>query len=243
MIFQNFGFNRQAIAAVAPPVSGVVTNGLIAYYDIGNAACWTSGTTLNDLSGNSNSGSLVNGAAYSGSNGGVITLDGTNQYISVPDAVATNINGTGTNQASIQLWLRLDVSPPASIDQTGFIQFTAQSSGAGVHYPYTDNDIYINTLKDIRPNFGNPVQTLTNWHYTTIRTAPTTNGWDFYINSTQQAIDDGLNSLSLITPIKIGESGGGNENLQGAVGPILIYNRKITDADRAQNAAYFSSRF
>jgi hypothetical protein len=243
MIFQNFGFNRQATAAVAPPVSGVVTNGLIAYYDIGNAACWTSGTTLNDLSGNSNDGTLTGGAAYSGSNGGVISLNGTTSYVAVPNAVATNINGTGTNQASIQLWLRLDVSPPAAIDQTGFIQFTAQSSGAGVHYPYTDNDIYINTLKDIRPNFGNPVQTLTNWHYTTIRTAPTTNGWDFYINSTQQAIDDGLNSLSLITPIKIGESGGGNENLQGAVGPILIYNRKISDADRAQNASFFASRF
>ena len=243
MIFQNFGFNRQAVAAAVPsPGGGVVTNGLIAYYDIGNAGGYT-GTTLNDLSGNSNNGTLQNGAAYSGSNGGVISLNGTTSYVAVPNAVATNINGTGTNQASIQLWLRLDVSPPASIDQTGFIQFTAQTSGAGVHYPYTDNDIYINTLKDIRPNFGNPVQTLTNWHYTTIRTAPTTNGWDFYINSTQQAIDDGLNSLSLITPIKIGESGGGNENLQGAIGPILIYNRKISDADRAQNASFFASRF
>lgn len=244
MIFQNFGFNRNLIkATVTPPATGVVTNGLIAYYDIGNPACWTSGTTLTDLSGNSNDGTLQNGAAYSGSNGGVISLNGTNQWVLVPDTVQTTINGNGTNQASIQLWLKLDVSPPAADGQTGFVQFTAQTSGIGVHYPYTDNNIYINTLKDYRPNFGNPVTNLAVWHYTTIRTAPTTGGWDFYINTTQQGSDDGLNTLTLISPIKIGESGGGSENLQGAVGPILIYNRKISDADRAQNAAYFASRF
>jgi hypothetical protein len=243
MIFQNFGFNRQTFAA-APPAGGVVTNGLIAYYDIGNPACWTSGTTLTDLSGNGNNGGLSGSAAYSGSNGGVISLNGTTSYVAVTDAVATNINGTGNNTATIQLWIKLQTSPPASDGQTGFMQFTAQTNGIGVHYPYTDNNMYINTLKDIRPNYGNPVQTLTNWHYTTIRTAPVTNGWDMYINTTQQGNDDGLNTLSLITPIKIGECGGGNDlHLQGALGPILIYNRKISDADRAQNAAFFASRF
>jgi hypothetical protein len=243
MIFQNFGFNRQAVAAVATPAGGVVTNGLIAYYDIGNASGY-SGTILYDLSGNGNDAGLSGSAAYSGSNGGVISLNGTTSYVAVPNAVATNINGTGNNEASIQLWIKLDTSPPGADAQTGFMQFTAQNNGIGVHYPYTDNNMYINTLKDIRPNYGNPVQTLTNWHYTTIRTAPVTNGWDMYINTTQQGMDDGLNSLSLITPIKIGECGGGNDlHLQGAIGPILIYNRKISDADRAQNAAYFSSRF
>jgi hypothetical protein len=240
MIFQNFGFNRQAIKAAAP-AGGVVTSGLLAYYDIGNPACWTTGTTLNDLSSNGNNGTLIYGAAYSGSNGGVISLQ-TSAYVSVADNVATSINAT--NAASIQLWIKLQASPPATDAQTGFMQFTAQTNGIGVHYPYTDNNIYINTLKDTRPNFGNPVQTLTNWHYTTITTAPGTNNWNFYINTTQQGITDGLSSLSLITPIKIGEAGGGNDlHLQGAIGPILIYNRKISTAERDQNAAYFSSRF
>jgi hypothetical protein len=248
MIFQNFGFNRQAVAAVAPPVSGVVTNGLIAYYDIGNAACWTSGTTLNDLSGNGNSGSLINGAAYSGSNGGVIELNtiGTTtfKYIGVSDNVVSTINANGTNEASIQLWIKLQQVPTLTDPQSGFIQMTAQTNGIGVHYPYPDGNIYINTLKDIRPNQGTPITDLAVWHYTTIRTAPTTNGWDFYINTGQQSIGDGLNSLSLITPIKIGMTGGGNDTmLCGAIGPILIYNRKISDADRAQNASFFASRF
>ena len=245
MIFQNFGFNRQAVKAPSGGGGGggVVTSGLIAYYDIGNPSGY-SGTTLYDLSGNGNDGTLSGGAAYSGSNGGVISLNGSTDYITVPNAVATNINGTGTNQASIQLWIKLQTSPPTADSRTGFMQFTAQNTGIGVHYPYTDNNIYINTLKDIRPNFGNPVQTLTNWHYTTIRTEPTTNGWDFYINTTQQGIGDGLNTLSLITPITIGRAGGGQDLfLQGAIGPILIYNKKITTGERDQNATYFSSRF
>ncbi len=243
MIFQNFGFNKVFIPETGGGGGGVVTSGLIAYYDIGNPACWTSGTTLTDLSGNGNNGALVGTAAYSGSNGGVISLTSTDGYVSVPDSVANSITGSGTNEASIQLWIKLLTSPPGSDAVTGFMQFTAQNNGIGNHYPYTDNNIYINTLKDIRPNFGNPVTNLAVWHYTTIRTAPTTNGWDFYINTTQQGIGDGLTTLTLISPIKIGESGGGNENLQGALGPILIYNRKISDADRAQNASYFSSRF
>jgi len=243
MIFQNFGFNKQAIKAVAPPAGGIVTSGLLAYYDIGNAGGY-SGTTLYDLSGNGYNATLINGAAYSGSNGGVITLDGTNQYIAVPDGVVNTINANGTNEASIQIWIKLQTSPPAADAQTGFMQFTAQTNGIGVHYPYTDNNIYINTLRDVRPSNGTPVTNLAVWHYTTIRTAPASNGWDFYINTTQQNISDGLNTLTLIKPFKIGEDGGGNDlHLQGALGPILVYNRKISTADRNQNAAYFASRF
>jgi hypothetical protein len=242
MIFQNFGFNRVIIPEAAAG-GGVVTSGLIAYYDIGNAGGYT-GTTLNDLSGTGNNGTLVNGAAYSGSNGGVISLNGTTQYIVVPDSVGTEI--ANTNAASIQIWIKLQTSPPAADAQTGFMQFTKQNNGIGVHYPYTDNNIYINTLKDYRPSYGTPITDLTQWHYTTITTKPTDQGgtWDFYINTGSQGTDGGLNALSVISPITIGRDGGGNDIfLQGAIGPILIYNRKITTTERDQNASYFSSRF
>jgi hypothetical protein len=247
MIFQNFGFNRQAIkvTAATPATGSVVTSGLIAYYDIGNAGGY-SGTTLYDLSGNGNDATLTGGASYSGSNGGVISMNGTSAYVLVPNSVQSAIQATNIYEASIQLWIKLQTSPPASDPQTGFMQFTAQNNGIGVHYPYTDNNIYINTLKDIRPSYGNPITNLAVWHYTTISTKPVDNGgtWDFYINTGLQGTGDGLNNFTLITPIKIGEAGGGNDvHLQGALGPILIYNKKISTAERNQNAAYFASRF
>jgi hypothetical protein len=243
MIFQNFGFNQLSIPATGGGGGGgVVTSGLIAYYDIGNAGGY-SGTTLYDLSGNGYDATLNGGASYSGSNGGVISLDGTTGYISVPNGVVNTINANGTNEASIQIWIKLELDPPTDLNKIGFMQFTAQNNGIGVCYPYTDGNLYINTLRDIRPSQGTPITNLAVWHYTTIRTAPTTNGWDFYINTGQQAIDDGLNTLSLITPFTIAQSGGGNEKLWGAIGPILVYNRKISTADRNQNAAYFASRF
>ena len=47
----------------------------------------TSGTTASDSSGNGNTGTLVNGAAWTtGKIGGAVALNGQNAYVSVPDA-------------------------------------------------------------------------------------------------------------------------------------------------------------
>ena len=60
----------------------VVTTGLQLYLDAGNASSYPgSGTTWTDLSGNSRTGTLTNGPTYSGTNGGSIVFDGTNDYV------------------------------------------------------------------------------------------------------------------------------------------------------------------
>ena len=62
-----------------PPI---VTNGLVLYLDAANQQSYISGsTTWQDLSGNNNSGSLVNGPTFSTDGGGSIVFDGTNQRI------------------------------------------------------------------------------------------------------------------------------------------------------------------
>ena len=60
----------------------VVTTGLQLYLDAGNASSYPgSGTDWTDLSGNSRNGTLTNGPTYSGTNGGSIVFDGTNDYV------------------------------------------------------------------------------------------------------------------------------------------------------------------
>ena len=239
MIFQNFGFNRLII----PPAGGgggVVTTDLLAYYDAGNVS-GISGTTLLDLSGNGRNATLVGDIAYSGSNGGVLDTGNTSYgYIDVTSSVAVGMNGGDT--ATIMQWIKLDTSPPGSDATTGFIYMTNQSSGIGNHYPYTDNNIYTNVLKTNRPSLGNPVITLTNWHVMTVRTSAS-DGWEMLLNTTQQGTDTGVTINLYNNIIYIGASGGSFDRLVGALGPTLIYNRRLSDSEYQQNINYFASRF
>jgi hypothetical protein len=63
----------------------IVTDGLVLALDAGNTLSYVSGsTTWNDLSGNRNSGSLVNGPTFNSTNGGSIVFDGQNDYVNIP---------------------------------------------------------------------------------------------------------------------------------------------------------------
>lgn len=60
----------------------IVENGLVLYLDAANTKSYTSGSTIwNDLSGNGNSGSLVNGPTFNSGNGGNLVFDGVNDYV------------------------------------------------------------------------------------------------------------------------------------------------------------------
>jgi hypothetical protein len=54
-------------------------------------------TTWRDLSGNNNSGSLINGPTFSGDNGGSIVFNGSNNYVSVPHAFDISTGGASWN--------------------------------------------------------------------------------------------------------------------------------------------------
>jgi hypothetical protein len=59
----------------------IVTNGLVLALDAANTKSYPgSGTTWRDLSGNRNSGSLINGPTFNSANGGSIVFDGVDDY-------------------------------------------------------------------------------------------------------------------------------------------------------------------
>jgi hypothetical protein len=77
--------NYNALAPRFTIVPPIVTSGLVLNLDAGNAGSYSgSGTTWIDISGNSNTGTLVNGPTYSSANGGSIVFDGTDDYVLVP---------------------------------------------------------------------------------------------------------------------------------------------------------------
>jgi len=79
---------------------GIVTSGLLFCFDIGNARSYPgSGSTTYDIGSSGNNGTLYNTPAYSSSNGGYLTLNGTNNYIDF--GTAANLKNT---TCSFEAW-------------------------------------------------------------------------------------------------------------------------------------------
>jgi len=75
--------------------SQIVTNGLVLALDAADKNSYVgSGTTWTDLSGNNNSGSLVNSPTFNSTNGGGIVFNGTNQYGNLPISFANVSSST-----------------------------------------------------------------------------------------------------------------------------------------------------
>jgi hypothetical protein len=82
----------------------IVTNGLVLYLDAANYLSYTSGsTTWNDLSGNNNSGSLVNGPTFSSTNAGSIVFDGVNDYCDL-----ATFSGLGSTNRTLCAWVKVN---------------------------------------------------------------------------------------------------------------------------------------
>ena len=83
----------------------IVTDGLVLYLDAGNTKSFQiSSTTWNDLSKNKLSGSLLNGATFSSSNGGCIVFDGVDDSVSVTSLSNTNFP---QEQGTISIWYNI----------------------------------------------------------------------------------------------------------------------------------------
>jgi hypothetical protein len=74
--------------------------GLVFVLDAANPTSYVSGsTTWQDLSGNNNSGSLVNGSTFNSSNGGSIVFDGSNDYVEISTVNASS-------QFTLNFWVK-----------------------------------------------------------------------------------------------------------------------------------------
>jgi hypothetical protein len=73
----------------------IIKDGLVLCLDAGNRNSYNSGsTTWFDLSTNRYTGSLVNGTGYSSVNNGVLSFDGTNDYISFGSTTVGSFNNS-----------------------------------------------------------------------------------------------------------------------------------------------------
>jgi hypothetical protein len=83
----------------------IVTDGLVLNLDASFVASYpTTGSTIYDISGNVNNGTLYNGVGYSTNSGGILTFDGVDDYIQIPNAASLQVT-TGFTQV---IWVKLN---------------------------------------------------------------------------------------------------------------------------------------
>ena len=117
---------------------GITTNQTLTYTwsdlvlgaDVNTMGLWHldegTGTSAADASANGNTGTLQNGAAWtqSGRFGYALDLDGTNDYVSVPDAASLDVD-SATGKITIEMWVNPDIIAGGYRTLLGKFQSTA----------------------------------------------------------------------------------------------------------------------
>lgn len=214
---------------------GVVTSGLVLYYDINEPVCYSSGRTdIQDLSRNGNTGTLVNGVGYSANNGGSITFDGVDDYLSV----TLPGNYSNTTGFSVSFWeyvdsysgfiLNFTFGVPPNV--TSFYSFN-YSNYRVVDYTFTCN-----------PNaFGTSSGYTQVWTYMTF-VADGSNMF-VYKNGVLDATGTFLTGGTVTNPtLKFGLQLSGRDMI-GKYGTISMYRRALSATEIQQNFNAHRGRF
>ena len=81
----------------------IVTSGLVLNLDPSRSSSYpNSGTTWFDISGNGNNGTLTNGPVFGTASGGVISFDGVNDFVKIP------LNLSSYSQVTVEIWYKIN---------------------------------------------------------------------------------------------------------------------------------------
>jgi hypothetical protein len=223
---------------------GIVTDGLVLHLDAGNPESYPgTGTTWNDLSGNGNNGTLVNGVGYSGDNGGSLVFDGVNDIIDVqhssvykPNFPITISSFFKINQFSLSLFWIIRTDNPTNGWHSGvdiLVTPTAIQSSFGNN---TQNNV------PGRRTYASSTALSTNVWYNLIAVLPNSTTCLMYLNG--QNISCSYLSGTATTlvyagsPAAIGyryDSGGQSWFFNGNIAQASIYDKALTAQEVQQN--------
>jgi hypothetical protein len=239
-----------------------VTNGLVLSLDAANVKSYTSGsTTWRDLSGNNNSGSLVNGPTFSSDSGGSIVFDGTNDFITC----GNRSNIQTFSQITLNTWVKFsgldyvgstgnlvgfmgkgtpDGAPPTP--NTGF-WFSYDNRLNRSKFTYTCFGNTAGGYAGGNNNFDNKSYRFINsvWYNITV-TVNTSSIGSLFINGEQLGASNTFSGLTIsnsVNDLYIGRIEYTGYNFNGNIANSQIYNRALTASEVLQNYNAQKSRF
>lgn len=237
----------QPATVSSPVVYNFVTNGLTLYYNFGDTASYPgSGTTVNDLSTNGYTGTLVNSPTFNSADGGVLVFDGTNDYINTNNSLASN-------SFTLNAWFKATTN--VTVPRMLFSKETLV--GQPWNYRLYLNNSNGNLIGDIA-QVGDSAsigysQNLANntWYLASFSRDETTDKLKLYVNGVLvNELTAGLvGSITNAQNVWIGRSAfdpsiqGGSYPFSGNIGSTFIYNRALTDDEVFTNFMATKTRF
>jgi hypothetical protein len=224
----------------------IARDGLILYYEMSDyrSAPFT-GTSIYDLSGSGNTGTLTNGPTYSGLNDGLISFDGGNDHIIV------NVSSS--------------LKPATAITQEIWFKPDAQGIQHFIALQYASTDLNSYVLYYVHPDLRAGVQIGASFNRITIPYALTIGTWYHYVHtydgSVQKLYVNGSSIGSSVVSGSItydpsnvkllisgdyngpGLEGGFGSLAYGKMGSVRIYNKALTQQEILQNYNATKSRF
>lgn len=217
----------------------IVTSGLVLYLDAANSKSYPgSGTTWNDVSGGGNVGTLAGGPTFSTTSGGIISFDGSNDIVTIPNNVSLD-----TQTPTVEVWVRTNAT-----NQNGFwfekgyvnSQYSLFQEGGSIQWR-----MYIGGITQLSTNTATYMNT-SSW-YQVIGTF-TTGRRRLYINGVLVNSDTQVGTINNDTGgMSLGAFGGTSGTnayfYNGSLSICRVYNRELSAAEILQNFNAMRGRF
>jgi hypothetical protein len=222
----------------------IVRTGLVLDLDAAQPLSYKgTGTTWSDLSGNGNTGTLTNmdSTNFNSANGGYLTFDGTNEYVTCGDPSSLNF-GTGNFTISFVVYTTVYGFQGGS--------YVGKGNGTTIGFDFRDNSFFVyGTLGLIAQ--GAFAATLNVWeHHTIVYDSSSSPYVKFYKNGTYTGGSTTNNSANISSintsqPFRIGLSvaGGPTRYFNGRMPLVQAYNRALTSTEITQNYNALKHRF
>jgi hypothetical protein len=215
----------------------IIRNGLLLHLDAANVKSYPgSGTTWNDLSGNRNNSSLLNGVGYSADNKGSMIFDGTNDWIDCGNA---QIFSPANLTASIMVRCNSFSTRPHI--------FGRGSGTAGNFYMVVETNSVFRFYNDVGADWAIATSTaafpLNTWTYVTVTHDGTTSS--IYYNGILQNSGSRVGSLRnwQSNTLQIGNIINSGQILNGNVSLAQLYDRALTAAEIRRNFEAIRGRY
>jgi len=223
---------------------GIITKGLVLYYDVNEPVCYSSGRTdIQDLSRNGNVGTLVNGVEYSANNSGSLVFDGSNDYVDCGNSY-DNLFSAGI---SFCAWIKipdytkyqriLNFHNQANTDFDLFFQIST-----------TTGKIQSGTAASAQYRTGSTTVPTNTWSFVCATCSYTSDGFSVYYNG---SLDNGVQTGG--TPSYVADKGSlylgrivsASTSYYGTInlGNCFVYNRALSASEIQQNFNAHRNRF
>lgn len=216
----------------------IVRDGLVLHLDAADRNSYTFvGSTIYDLSGNGNNGTLQGNASYSSTYRGSIVFDGSGDYITTTFGSGRNVYN---NPISISLWVK-------STTGTEMMYF---STGQTRNVNDLNQRLYVGIRSGLYYDFGirssawssTANSANTNWNLITLTINST--GAKLYLNTTQILNKSVDSSYVLNDSVWVGCHNSGTDlPLNGSTGPLQIYTKALSADEILQNYNATKGRF